>query len=88
MAAHPRQKVLLFLLELGYLALQILNLPSLLLVDGSVEAPRATYLIDDLRRFVSFVNWHLWFLLEHSQQAVVSVASHCKRISNILTTER
>ena len=34
------------------------------------------YLIEDMRRFVSFVNWHLTFLLEHSEQLVVSVASH------------
>ena len=36
-----------------------------------------TYLIEDMRLFVSFVNWHLWFLLEHSEHAEVSVASHC-----------
>lgn len=41
-----------------------------------------TYLIDDMRRFVSFVNWHLTLLLEHSEQLEVSVASHWKsRIS-------
>jgi hypothetical protein len=36
-----------------------------------------SYLIDDIRLFVSFVNWHLTFLLEHSEQLAVSVASHC-----------
>jgi len=33
-------------------------------------------LIEDIRLLVSFVNWHLWFLLEHSEHAEVSVASH------------
>ena len=37
---------------------------------------RSTYLIDDMRLLVSFVNWHLTLLLEHSEQLVVSVASH------------
>jgi hypothetical protein len=32
--------------------------------------------MEDMRRFVSFVNWHLTFLLEHSEQLAVSVASH------------
>lgn len=40
------------------------------------------YFIDDMRRFVSFVNWHLWFRLEHSEHAVVSVASHCTLVSD------
>lgn len=31
-----------------------------------------------MRRFVSFVNWHLTLLLEHSVQLEVSVASHCR----------
>jgi hypothetical protein len=34
------------------------------------------YFIEDIRRLVSLVNWHLWFRLEHSEQAAVSVASH------------
>lgn len=37
---------------------------------------RNTYLIEDIRRFVSLVNWHLTFRLEHSEQLDVSVASH------------
>lgn len=37
-----------------------------------------TDLIEDIRRLVSFVNWHLTFLLEHSEQLDVSVASHYK----------
>lgn len=32
--------------------------------------------MDDMRLFVSFVNWHLTLRLEHSVQLVVSVASH------------
>jgi hypothetical protein len=32
--------------------------------------------MDDIRRFVSLVNWHFTFRLEHSEQLVVSVASH------------
>ena len=35
-----------------------------------------TYLIDDIRRFVSLVNWQRTLRLEHSVQLVVSVASH------------
>ena len=34
------------------------------------------HLMDDMRRLVSFVNWHLTFRLEHSEQLEVSVASH------------
>ncbi len=36
-----------------------------------------SYFMDDILLFVSFVNWHLTFLLEHSEQLAVSVASHC-----------
>jgi hypothetical protein len=32
--------------------------------------------MDDILRFVSLVNWHFTFRLEHSEQLVVSVASH------------
>jgi hypothetical protein len=32
--------------------------------------------MEDIRRLVSFVNWHFTFLLEHSEQLAVSVASH------------
>ena len=32
--------------------------------------------MDDMRRLVSLVNWHLTLRLEHSEQLVVSVASH------------
>jgi hypothetical protein len=38
--------------------------------------------MDDIRRFVSFVNWHLWLRLEHSEHAVVSVASHYMLVSD------
>lgn len=41
--------------------------------------------MDDIRLFVSFVNWHLWFLLEHSEHAEVSVASHCREVSTKTT---
>lgn len=41
---------------------------------------QGTYLMEDIRLFVSLVNWHLWFRLEHSEQAVVSVASHCEPV--------
>jgi len=34
-------------------------------------------LIEDIRLFVSLVNWHLTLRLEHSEQLEVSVASHC-----------
>ena len=34
------------------------------------------HLMDDMRRLVSLVNWHLTFRLEHSEQLEVSVASH------------
>ena len=37
-----------------------------------------TDLILDMRLFVSFVNWHFTFLLVHSVQLVLSVASHCR----------
>ena len=32
--------------------------------------------MDDMRRFVSLVNWHLTLRLEHSEQLVASVAAH------------
>lgn len=32
--------------------------------------------MDDILRLVSLVNWHRTFLLEHSEQLEVSVASH------------
>lgn len=32
--------------------------------------------MDDIRLFVSLVNWHLTFRLEHSEQELISVASH------------
>ena len=35
-----------------------------------------TDLMLDMRLFVSFVNWHFTFLLVHSVQLVLSVASH------------
>jgi hypothetical protein len=35
-----------------------------------------TDLIDDIRRFVSLVNWHLWPRFLHSEHGEVSVASH------------
>jgi hypothetical protein len=37
--------------------------------------------MDDMRRFVSLVNWHLTPRLEHSEQLVVSVASHLTFLS-------
>lgn len=40
-----------------------------------------TCLMDDILRFVSFVNWHLTLRLEHSEQLVVSVASHLTFLS-------
>ena len=40
-----------------------------------------TDLMEDMRRLVSFVNWHLCFRLEHSEHDDVSVASHCHRLS-------
>lgn len=35
-----------------------------------------TCFMDDIRRLVSLVNWHLTLLLEHSEQLDISVASH------------
>ena len=46
---------------------------------------QATDLMEDMRRLVSLVNWHLTFLLEHSEQEVVSVASHWPKVSIIFT---
>jgi hypothetical protein len=37
--------------------------------------------MDDMRRLVSLVNWHLTPRLEHSEQLVVSVASHLTFLS-------
>lgn len=37
--------------------------------------------MDDIRLLVSLVNWHLTFRLEHSEQLVVSVASHLTFLS-------
>lgn len=37
--------------------------------------------MDDILRFVSLVNWHLTFRLEHSEQLDVSVASHLTFLS-------
>jgi hypothetical protein len=42
---------------------------------------RSSHFIEDMRRLVSLVNWHLTLLLEHSVQLDVSVASHCYHIS-------
>jgi hypothetical protein len=41
----------------------------------------SSHFIEDMRRLVSLVNWHLTLLLEHSVQLDVSVASHCRHIS-------
>lgn len=50
---------------------------------GESENTVAIYMQDtdlmlDMRLFVSFVNWHFTFLLVHSVQLVLSVASHCR----------
>ena len=42
-----------------------------------------TDLIFDIRLFVSLVNWHFTFLLEHSVQLELSVASHCCEVSTV-----
>lgn len=39
---------------------------------------KSTDFMEDIRRFVSLVNWHLWPRFLHSEQGEVSVASHCK----------
>lgn len=43
---------------------------------ASCFSKSCTCLIEDMRRFVSLVNWHLTPRLEHSEQLDVSVASH------------
>lgn len=47
-----------------------------------------SHFIEDMRRLVSFVNWHLTLLLEHSVQLDVSVASHCRHVSLKLSVPR
>ena len=41
-------------------------------------------LIFDIRLFVSLVNWHFTFLLEHSVQLELSVASHYSEVSIVV----
>ena len=43
-----------------------------------------TDLIFDIRLFVSLVNWHFTFLLEHSVQLELSVASHYSGVSTVV----
>ena len=43
-----------------------------------------TDLIFDIRLFVSLVNWHFTFLLEHSVQLELSVASHYFEVSKLV----
>ncbi len=43
-----------------------------------------TDLIFDIRLFVSLVNWHFTFLLEHSVQLELSVASHYSEVSTVV----
>ena len=43
-----------------------------------------TDLIFDIRLFVSLVNWHFTFLLEHSVQLELSVASHYSAVSTVV----
>ena len=43
-----------------------------------------TDLIFDIRLFVSLVNWHFTFLLEHSVQLELSVASHYSEVNTVV----
>lgn len=56
-------------------------LPFSRLRRSSCFSRSCTCLIDDILRLVSFVNWHLTLRLEHSEQLVVSVASHLTFLS-------
>jgi hypothetical protein len=48
--------MLFFLLELGYLALQILDLSIVWVRKVSSKKLELPYFMEDIRRFVSFVN--------------------------------
>lgn len=54
----------------------------------SICRMQMSHFIEDMRRLVSFVNWHLTLLLEHSVQLDVSVASHCRHVSLKLSVPR
>ena len=43
--------------------------------------------MEDMRLFVSLVNWHLTLRLEHSEQLEVSVASHYAQSVRVLHAE-
>ncbi|EZF98854.1 hypothetical protein H113_01414 [Trichophyton rubrum MR1459] len=76
-----RAQLLQLKLRLSKLPLKILNLPWIMLEKKKTKIERSSYngtnLIDDMRRFVSFVKRHLTLRLEHSVQLDESEASHC-----------
>ena len=88
--AHERLQLRDLLARGGELAFQVLDLPVGPKTVSSIS-PRAkekvarvwvflpSYLIEDMRLFVSLVNWHFTLRLEHSEQLDMSVASHCGR---------
>jgi hypothetical protein len=67
------------------LVLEILYLSICVLVQKNRDTTRPnTYLMDDILRLVSLVNWHFTLRLEHSEQLDVSVASHLQKVSNVI----
>lgn len=61
---------------LGQLSFKVLYCPVSISSAKRLRYNKA-HLLEDILRFVSFVNWHLTLLLTHSEQLADSVASHC-----------